>query len=132
MSRGHGAIQRQVIALMADKVMMVPELAREIFKTDRPTRSQYETVRRAVNVLSGKGLLYSVDKRSRKANPQYLGIDRDWWLWTANHRLALETNRAVISHSIEWLTARGYSVPEHHTTSLAQIDAELSVVQASA
>ena len=56
MSRGYGKIQRELLALLSDSPMTLTDAACAIFRSRQPSRSQYETVRRAFSKLQGHEL----------------------------------------------------------------------------
>jgi hypothetical protein len=53
MSRGLGKIQRQLLALLSQAPTTLTGAACAIFCNPRPSRSEYETVRRAFSKLQG-------------------------------------------------------------------------------
>jgi DNA-binding PadR family transcriptional regulator len=93
MSRGPGVIQRQVLALLADKTATIPEMARALFETDHLAPEQYETVRRAVDKLYRRGMIFTIGAKRRGFRGSD-GREKLSWIWTADKRESLETKRA--------------------------------------
>lgn len=92
MSRGPGIIQRSVLALLSEHPATIPEIARAIFQTEGLAPAQYETVRRAVDVLYRRGAIFTIGCR-RRAFRGSDGREKGSWIWTTDERASLESKR---------------------------------------
>jgi hypothetical protein len=84
MSRGLGKIQRQLLALLSETPMTLSDAACAIFCNPCPSRSQYETVRRAFGKLQGHALFA---KRGTVARSR---------LWAANGSSKIQVGRSAL------------------------------------
>ncbi len=110
MSRGPGSIQRQVLALLSEEAATIPQMARAIFQKQDLAPAEYETVRRAVDSLAKRAVIFTVGCR-RRAFRGTDGRGKLSWVWTLDRRASAESKRDAAMDALTLLnTAAGRSI----------------------